>query len=54
MRHIRIAHAEDLDAPGIRDLVRAAIAEAERPEGKPTKPRIVIHRAKSRKAQTGT
>jgi hypothetical protein len=45
IRHIRIAHAADLEAPGVRELVRAAIAEAERPEGKPLKPCTFVHRA---------
>ncbi len=45
IRHIRIAQAADLDTPGVRDLVRAAIAEAEQPEGEPAQPRTVIHRA---------
>jgi hypothetical protein len=45
IRHVRIAKAEDLDAPGVRELVRAAIAEAERPEGKTAKPRTIVHAA---------
>lgn len=49
IRHVRIARAADLDAPGVRELVRAAIARAERPEGKAGKPRTVIHRARSGK-----
>ena len=32
IRHVRIAHATDLDAPGVRELLRAAIAQAERPK----------------------
>lgn len=47
IRHIRIAGEADLDAPGVRDLVKAAIAQAERPEGKAGTPRTVIHRAQS-------
>jgi len=47
IRHVRIAQATDLDAPGVRELVRASIAQAERPEGKAGKPRTVIHRAQS-------
>jgi hypothetical protein len=42
MRHIRIAQAADLNAPGVRALVRAAIAQAERPEGKTGKPWTVV------------
>ena len=47
IRHVRIAQATDLDAPGVRELVRAAIAEAERPEGKAVTPRIVVRRAQA-------
>ena len=34
IRHVRIARATDLDTPGVRELLRAALAQAERPEGK--------------------
>jgi hypothetical protein len=47
IRHVRIAQATDLEAPGVRELVRAAIAEAERPEGEAGKPRTVVHRAQA-------
>ena len=47
IRHVRISQAADLDAPGVRDLVRAAIAQADRPEGKPGKPRTVVRAAQS-------
>ena len=47
IRHVRIAQATDLDAPGVRELVRASIAQAERPEGKAGKPHTVVHRAQS-------
>jgi hypothetical protein len=47
IRHVRIARAADLDARGVRELVRAAIAQAERPEGKAGKPRTVVHLAQS-------
>ncbi|HLG96929.1 MAG TPA: DUF1801 domain-containing protein [Bryobacteraceae bacterium] len=47
IRHVRIAQASDLEAPGVRVLIRAAIAEAERPEGKSAKPRTVVHRAQA-------
>jgi len=47
IRHVRIAQATDLDAPGVRELVRAAIAQAEQPEGKAGKPRTVIRTAQS-------
>jgi Domain of unknown function (DU1801) len=41
-RHVRIAQADDLEALGVRELIRAAIAQAERPEGKAEKPRTVV------------
>jgi hypothetical protein len=47
IRHARIAQAADLEAAGVRKLVRAAIAQAERPEGEAGKPRTVVHRAQS-------
>jgi Domain of unknown function (DU1801) len=47
IRHVRIAKAADLDAPGVRELVRDAIAQAERPEGKAGKPRTVVRTAQS-------
>lgn len=47
IRHVRIAQATDLDAPGVRELVKAAIAEAERPRDKAGKPRIVVRLAQS-------
>ena len=47
IRHVRIAEDADLDVPGVRELVRAAIAQAERPEGKSMAPHTVVHRAQS-------
>ena len=47
IRHIRIAQATDLNAPGVRELVRAAIAQAERPEGKAGKARAVVRTAQA-------
>ena len=49
IRHVRIGKAEDLEAPGVRELVRAAIAEAERPPGRALKPRTVVHKSPSTK-----
>ena len=46
IRHIRIARATDLVAPGIRDLLRTAIAQAERAQGN-AKPRAVVHKAQT-------
>jgi hypothetical protein len=54
IRHIRIARATDLSAPGVRELVRAAIAQAERPEGKPGKPLTVVRLAQSGKRTAGS
>jgi len=47
IRHVRIRQAADLDAPGVRGLIRAAIAQAERPEGKARKPLTVVRRRQS-------
>src|SRR5262249_24518060 len=52
IRHVRIAQAADLDAPGVRELVRAAIAQAERPEGKAGKPRAVVRLAQPARRPT--
>ena len=49
IRHIRMARAADLDGPGVRELVIAAIAQAERPEGKAGKPHFVVRTAQSAK-----
>jgi uncharacterized protein DUF1801 len=49
IRHIRIAQPADLAADGVRDLIRSAVAQADRPAGKPEKPRTVIHRRQSAK-----
>ncbi len=42
IRHVRIAQASDLEALGVRELIRAAIAQAERPDGEAEKPRTVV------------
>src|SRR5579871_2553019 len=47
VRHVRIARPADLDTRGVRELVKAAIKQAERPKGKPGKPRTVVRRAQS-------
>ena len=49
IRHVRVAKDADLEQPGVRELVRAAIAEAERPEGKRAKAGTVVKRAQSGK-----
>jgi hypothetical protein len=49
IRHVRIAQASDLDAPGVRELVRAAIAQAERPEGQAGKPRALVRTSQAAK-----
>jgi hypothetical protein len=45
IRHVRIAQTADLDTPGVRDLLRAATAQAERPQGKAGKPSTTVRRA---------
>jgi len=52
IRHVRIAQASDLDAPGVRELVRAAMAQAERPEGKAGKPRALVRRSQAAKKRS--
>lgn len=47
IRHVRISKPEDLDQPGVRDLIRAAIAEAEKPAGKIAKAKTVVRRKTS-------
>jgi hypothetical protein len=49
IRHVRIAEAADLEVAGVRELVRAAMAEAERPESDPVAPRTVVRRAQASK-----
>ena len=49
IRHVRITQSTDLNATGLRELVMAAIAQAERPEGKAGKPRFVVRTAQSAK-----
>lgn len=50
IRHVRIAQAADLDAAGVRELIRAAIAQAERPAGKEGK--TVVHRVQTSKKRS--
>ena len=47
IRHVRITQPMDLDAPGVRELVRAAIARAELPESKLAKPRTIVRTVES-------
>ncbi len=49
IRHVRIAQAADLDAQGVRELVRAAIAQAEQPEGQAGTPRTSVRTAQAGK-----
>ena len=51
IRHVRIAQAKDLDAPDVRELIRAAIAQAERPTGK-GKPHTVVRMAQPSKKRS--
>ncbi len=43
IRHVKIAQAADLEEAGVRELLRAAIAVAERPDD-PVEPRTVVKR----------
>lgn len=52
IRHVRIARGEDLNAAEVRELVKAAIAKAERSEGGAGKRRTVVRTADS--ARKGT
>ena len=52
IRHVRIAQTADLEAPGVRELVRDAMAQAERPEGEAQTPQTVIHRAQAVKKRS--
>jgi hypothetical protein len=54
IRHIRIAQAADLDVVGVRKLIRAAIEEAERPEGKAGKAHTVVRLTQSAGKRTAT
>ena len=47
IRHVRIVDVTDLQRPGVRELVRSAIAQAERPEANAGVPRITVRRAQS-------
>lgn len=47
IRHVRIAKESDLDTPGVCGLIQSAIARAERPEGKSTKPRTIVRTKQS-------
>jgi len=47
IRHVQIVQAADLQHPGVRELVRSAIAQAERPEGNAGKPHATVRRAQS-------
>ncbi len=50
IRHVRIAKLPDLEVPGVRELVRAAIAQAERPKGKTNAaPASIVRTAAGRK-----
>ncbi len=53
IRHVRIARAADLETAGLRGLVRAAIAQAERPATRAQEPRTVVHSAKYKRAARG-
>jgi hypothetical protein len=52
IRHVRIAQTADLDALGVRELVRAAIAKAERPDGTAGEPRTIVRKTQSTKKRS--
>jgi hypothetical protein len=52
IRHVRVTQMTDLDALGVRELVRAAIAQAERSERNGSKARTVVHTTQSAKKRT--
>ena len=52
IRHIRITQEADLDAPGVCESLRAAIAEAERPRDKARTPRTVVRLAQSTRTRS--
>ena len=54
IRHIRVSQVKDLDAPGVRELLRVAIAQAERPQGKAGKPCTVVRRSQSAKTRSAS
>lgn len=47
IRHVRIAQAADQEAAGLRELVRAAIVQGDRPEGRGGSPRTVVRTAQA-------
>jgi hypothetical protein len=47
IRHVRINGEADLRLPGVRELIKAAAAQAERPEEQPEKPGCVVHRSRT-------
>jgi len=54
IRHIRISQPADVDVPGVRELLKAAIAQAERLQGKAGKPGTVVRRSQSAKARSAS
>ena len=52
IRHVRITQPADLEARGVRALVRAAVSQAERPEGKAGKPGAFVRKAQSARKRT--
>ncbi len=53
IRHIRIAALADLDAAGVRELIRTAIGQAEQPEGTGNSPRTFLHTAQAGRKRSG-
>jgi len=54
IRHVRIATPTDLKIAAVRELVRAAMAQAERPAGNVGKPATIVRAAKKRSHRRGS
>jgi hypothetical protein len=52
-RHVKIRSLADLDRPAVRALIRAAVAEAERPESSPPKPESIVRAIYPRRRRPG-
>jgi len=52
-RHVKIRDAADLERPALRELIRAAIEIAERPDGAPPKTKSVVRAVYARKRRPG-
>ena len=52
-RHVKIRDLADLKRPGVRALIKAAVALAERPEAAPPKPQSVVRAIYPRRRRPG-